>query len=94
MCDGDDVRAFIDEFKPDPSDPSPVEDVTIVMDKQTGMSKRFGFVRFITLEHARGKLAYRTTRAQRHLLSSSLRQCHSFRGSQLRSCLLEVAWFT
>lgn len=55
MCDGDDVRAFIDEFKPDPSDPSPVEDVTIVMDKQTGMSKRFGFVRFITLEHARGK---------------------------------------
>ncbi|KAK9893355.1 hypothetical protein P389DRAFT_198925 [Cystobasidium minutum MCA 4210] len=53
MCDGDDVRAFIDEFKPDPSDPSPVEDVTIVMDKQTGMSKRFGFVRFITLEHAR-----------------------------------------
>lgn len=57
MCDGDDVRSFIDEFKPDPSDPSPVEDVTIVMDKQTGMSKRFGFVRFITLEHARGALS-------------------------------------
>lgn len=55
MCDGDDVRSFIDEFKPNPSDPSPVEDVTIVMDKQTGQSKRFGFVRFITLEHARGE---------------------------------------
>lgn len=71
MCDGDDVRAFIDEFKPDPSDPSPVEDVTIVMDKQTGMSKRFGFVRFITLEHARGKIPHKICRVQRYLLSSS-----------------------
>lgn len=54
-CDSDDVRAFIDEFKTDSSDPSPVEDVTIVMDKETGLSKRFCFVRFITLEHARGE---------------------------------------
>lgn len=50
----EDVKSFIDEFRSDPSDPSPVENVVIVRDKATGQSKRFGFVRFISLEHARG----------------------------------------
>jgi RNA-binding protein 5/10 len=62
MCNSDDVRSFIDEFKQDPSDPSPVEEVTIVMDKQTGLSKRFGFVRFITLEHARGEFKFNASK--------------------------------
>ena len=54
MCTDEDLKSFIDEFKANPSDPSPVENATIVMDKVTGMSKRFGFARFISLEHARG----------------------------------------
>lgn len=54
MATEDDVRSFIDEFKAHPDDPSAVENATIVIDKQTGQSKRFGFVRFISLEHARG----------------------------------------
>ncbi|KAL7007099.1 hypothetical protein EMMF5_003325 [Cystobasidiomycetes sp. EMM_F5] len=53
MATEDDVRSFIDEFKAHPDDPSAVENATIVIDKQTGQSKRFGFVRFISLEHAR-----------------------------------------
>ena len=54
MCSDEDVKTFIDEFKPNGEDPSPVETVTIVNDKQTGLSKGFGFIRFISLEHARG----------------------------------------
>jgi RNA recognition motif-containing protein len=50
----EDVKSFIDEFKANPEDPSPVDNVSIVRDKQTGQSKRFGFIRFISLEHARG----------------------------------------
>ncbi|CAD6566606.1 MAG: hypothetical protein CYPHOPRED_000946 [Cyphobasidiales sp. Tagirdzhanova-0007] len=49
----EDVKTFVEDFRVNPSDPSPVENITIVRDKQTGASKRFGFVRFITLEHAR-----------------------------------------
>ena len=52
----EDVKLFIEDFRVNASDPSPVENITIVRDKQTGSSKRFGFVRFITLEHARGAL--------------------------------------
>lgn len=57
MTTDDDLRSFVDEFRASPTDPSPVENVTIVIDKQTGISKRFAFVRFISLEHARGQLA-------------------------------------
>lgn len=53
-CGDDDLRSFIEDFKTDPNDPSPVENATVVLDKMTGQSKRFGFVRFITLEHSRG----------------------------------------
>lgn len=53
-CGDEDLKSFIDDFKTNANDPSPVENATIVLDKMTGQSKRFGFVRFITLEHSRG----------------------------------------
>lgn len=37
------------------------------MDKQTGQSKRFGFVRFITLEHARGVSKFSMFALRRYL---------------------------
>lgn len=52
----EDLKSFVEEFRARPSDPSPVEQANIVYDKSTGLSKRFGFVRFISLEHARGEL--------------------------------------